>query len=67
MTERDYVESCGNVFADLGFPDADEMLAKANIESEQRDKSGKSASFPRPGKFAGWQSRPSKPESQVRD
>ena len=31
MAERDYVESSGNVFADLGFPEADEMLAKANL------------------------------------
>jgi len=23
------IESCGNVFADLGLPDADELLAKA--------------------------------------
>ena len=31
MAKRDYVESSGNVFADLGFPDADEMLAKAEL------------------------------------
>lgn len=31
MAKRDYVESSGNVFADLGFPDADEMLAKADL------------------------------------
>ena len=31
MTKRDYIESSGNVFADLGFPDADEMLAKAEL------------------------------------
>ncbi len=30
MAKRDYVESSGNVFADLGFPDADERLAKAD-------------------------------------
>ena len=31
MAKRDYIESSGNVFADLGFPDADEMLAKAEL------------------------------------
>ncbi len=31
MAKRDYVESSGNVFADLGFPDADEMLAKTEL------------------------------------
>lgn len=31
MAKRDYVESSGNVFTDLGFPDADEMLAKADL------------------------------------
>jgi predicted XRE-type DNA-binding protein len=31
MTKRDYVESSGNVFADLGFANADEMLAKAEL------------------------------------
>ncbi len=31
MAKRDYVESSGNVFADLGLPDADEMLAKAEL------------------------------------
>jgi predicted XRE-type DNA-binding protein len=31
MTERDYVEGSGNVFADLGFPDAVDMLAKADL------------------------------------
>lgn len=31
MAKRDYIESCGNVFADLGLPDADEMLAKADL------------------------------------
>jgi len=25
------IESCGNVFADLGLPDADEMLAKTKL------------------------------------
>lgn len=36
MTERnsneaDFVVSCGNVFADLGLPNADEELAKAEL------------------------------------
>jgi predicted XRE-type DNA-binding protein len=31
MARRDYVISSGNVFADLGFADADEMLAKAEL------------------------------------
>src|SRR5208283_5092366 len=31
MAKRDYIESSGNVFADLGLPDADEMLAKAEL------------------------------------
>ena len=31
MAKRDYIESSGNVFADLGFPDADDMLAKADL------------------------------------
>jgi predicted XRE-type DNA-binding protein len=31
MAKPDYIESSGNVFADLGFPDADEMLAKAEL------------------------------------
>ena len=31
MAKRDYVESSGNVFADLGFANADEMLAKADL------------------------------------
>jgi predicted XRE-type DNA-binding protein len=31
MAKRDYVEGSGNVFADLGFPDADDMLAKADL------------------------------------
>jgi predicted XRE-type DNA-binding protein len=29
--ERGYVVSCGNVFADLGLPDAEEALAKAEL------------------------------------
>ena len=31
MAKRDYVESSGNVFADLGFADADDRLAKAEL------------------------------------
>ena len=31
MAKRDYVEGSGNVFADLGFADAEEMLAKAEL------------------------------------
>jgi predicted XRE-type DNA-binding protein len=31
MARRDYVEGSGNVFADLGFADAEEMLAKAEL------------------------------------
>jgi predicted XRE-type DNA-binding protein/phage-related protein len=31
ITKQDYIESSGNVFADLGFPNADEMLAKAEL------------------------------------
>jgi len=31
IAKRDYVESSGNVFADLGFPDADEKLTKAEL------------------------------------
>jgi len=31
MAERDYVESSGNVFADLGLADAEERLAKAEL------------------------------------
>jgi len=31
MAKRDYIESSGNVFADLGHPQADEMLAKAEL------------------------------------
>jgi predicted XRE-type DNA-binding protein len=31
MAKRDYIESSGNVFADLGFADAEEMLAKAEL------------------------------------
>jgi predicted XRE-type DNA-binding protein len=37
MAKRDYVESGGNVFADLGFPDADEMLAKAELAIKVAD------------------------------
>ncbi len=31
MVKRDYTESSGNVFADLGHPQADEMMAKAEL------------------------------------
>jgi predicted XRE-type DNA-binding protein len=31
MAKRDYIESSGNVFADLGIQDAEEMLAKAEL------------------------------------
>lgn len=31
MPKRDYVESSGNVFADLGLADAEERLAKAEL------------------------------------
>ena len=31
MLKRDYVESTGNVFADLGLPRPDEALAKAEL------------------------------------
>jgi predicted XRE-type DNA-binding protein len=31
MAKRDYVESRGNVFADLGLPNPEEMLAKAEL------------------------------------
>jgi predicted XRE-type DNA-binding protein len=31
MAKRDYVESNGNVFADLGLPNPEEMLAKAEL------------------------------------
>ena len=31
MPKRDYVESTGNVFADLGLPEPDEALAKAEL------------------------------------
>jgi len=31
MGKRDYVESSGNVFADLGLPNPEEMLAKAEL------------------------------------
>lgn len=29
--ERDYIVSCGNVFADLGLPNPEEALAKAEL------------------------------------
>jgi predicted XRE-type DNA-binding protein len=31
MNKRDYVESSGNVFADLGLPDSEERLAKVEL------------------------------------
>lgn len=31
MAKHDYIESSGNVFADLGIQDAEEMLAKAEL------------------------------------
>ncbi|MCI0349905.1 MAG: helix-turn-helix domain-containing protein, partial [Acidobacteriales bacterium] len=31
MRTKEYVTSSGNVFADLGFPNAEEMLAKAEL------------------------------------
>jgi predicted XRE-type DNA-binding protein len=31
MAKQDYIEGSGNVFADLGFPNADELLAKAEL------------------------------------
>lgn len=31
MAKRDYTESSGNVFADFGHPEADEMLVKAEL------------------------------------
>ena len=31
MRKRDYVESSGNVFQDLGLPDSEEALAKAEL------------------------------------
>ncbi len=31
MSERDYIESSGNVFADLGTPRAEEAVAKAGL------------------------------------
>jgi predicted XRE-type DNA-binding protein len=35
--KRDYIEGSGNAFADLGFPDADEMLAKAELAIKVAD------------------------------
>jgi predicted XRE-type DNA-binding protein len=34
MAKRDYIEGSGNVFADLEFPNADEMLAKAELANK---------------------------------
>jgi len=33
-TKPDYIVSSGNVFRDLGFPDAEEMLAKAELAAK---------------------------------
>lgn len=37
MAKRDYIESSGNVFADLEVPNADEMLAKAELAQKIAD------------------------------
>ncbi len=34
LNEHSILESCGNIFADLDLPDADEMLAKAKLASQ---------------------------------
>ena len=34
MPSRDYVESSGNVFADLGLPKPDDLLAKAELTAK---------------------------------
>jgi predicted XRE-type DNA-binding protein len=34
MPSRDYVESRGNVFADLGLPKPDDLLAKAELTAQ---------------------------------
>ena len=34
MPNRDYVESSGNVFADLGLPKPDDLLAKAELTAK---------------------------------
>jgi predicted XRE-type DNA-binding protein len=34
MPNRDYVVSSGNVFADLGLPKADDLLAKAELTAK---------------------------------
>ena len=34
MPNRDYVESSGNVFADLGLPKPDDLLAKAELTTK---------------------------------
>jgi hypothetical protein len=36
MAKRDYVESSRNVFADLGHPQADEMMAKAELSQKNQ-------------------------------
>jgi predicted XRE-type DNA-binding protein len=37
MAKQDYIESSGNVFADLGFADAEQMLAKAELAQKIGD------------------------------
>ncbi len=37
IEDETITESCGNVFADLGFEDADEMLAKSSLAIMIRD------------------------------
>jgi predicted XRE-type DNA-binding protein len=34
MPNQDYIESTGNVFADLGLPQSDELLAKAELATK---------------------------------
>jgi predicted XRE-type DNA-binding protein len=34
MPNQDYTESTGNVFADLGLPQADDLLAKAELAAK---------------------------------
>lgn len=34
MPNRDYTKSSGNVFADLGLPQADDLLAKAELAAK---------------------------------
>lgn len=37
IDDRTVIEGSGNVFADLGFPDAEELLAKARLASAISD------------------------------